>query len=317
VNWLLELSVFISAAVFGGELCKKIKVSPLIGEIAAGLLLSAVFLIFSFHHDQHILEVFAELGIVFILFVIGMETNVSQILGVGKAAMSVAFAGVAVPFLFGLLLGAYYGWTTPVTLFISSTLVATSITVSARAFIDLNFVKDRSSQIVIGAAVIDDILGLLVLTFVISSVSTGEASLLGKLIYISIFFLLVMPFFWFVMPKVLNRIGTRFGLESRGTLTVALLFFISFVAHWTGLAPIIGAFFLGLVLANSRDENAAHFVRPFYLLLAPLFFFSIGFSVDMSAFFNRVRYCSCDHLFCRCWKNFRGAFRRNPVRHPF
>jgi len=284
VNWLLELSIFISMAVLGGELCKKIKVSPLIGEIVAGLLLSAVFIFFSFHHDHHLLEVFAELGIIFILFVIGMETNVNQILGVGKAAMSVAFAGVAVPFLFGILLGAYYGWTTPVTLFISSSLVATSITVSARAFIDLNFVKDRSSRVVLGAAIIDDILGLLVLTFVISTVSTGEATIFGKLLYISFFFLLLMPFFWFVVPKVLNRIGTRFGLESRGTLTVALLFFISFAAHWTGLATIIGAFFLGLVLSNSRDENAAHFVHPFYLLLAPLFFFSIGFNVDISAF---------------------------------
>lgn len=284
--WLLELSIFIFSAVLCGQLCKKIKISPLIGEIAAGILLSAVYLIFALHHDQHSLEIFAELGIIFILFVIGMETNIDQILGVGKTALSVAFAGVAIPFLFGVLLGSYYGWETPVMLFVSASLVATSITVSARSFIDLNFVKDRSSQVVLGAAIIDDILGLLILTLVISSVSVGEASVFSKLIKITFFFILVMPLFWFFVPKGLTSLGYRFGNEAKGGIMVALLFFLAYAAHWTGLAPIIGAFFLGLVIANSRDEFAGHFVHPFYVLLAPLFFFSIGFNVDMSAFLS-------------------------------
>lgn len=284
MNWLFELPLFMVLALFAGQFCKRIKISPLIGEITAGIILSLIFAVFHLHHDEHLLHVFSELGVIFILFVIGMETNVNEIINVGKPAFSVAIAGVVIPFLFGIGLGAYYGWTTPVMLFISSSLVATSITVSARAFIDLNFVQDRSSQIVLGAAIIDDILGLLVLTFVISSVSTAEGSLWGKLIKIALFFIVVMPVVWLFVPRILNRLSKIFGLEARGILTIAILLFIAYSAHWSGLAPIVGAFFLGMTLSYRHDEHAEHFVNSFYLVLAPIFFFSIGFMVDVSSF---------------------------------
>ncbi len=284
MNWLLEFPLFMLAALFGGQLCKRFKVSPLIGEITAGIVLALVFAALHLHHDKHLLQVFSELGVIFILFVIGMETNINEILNVGKSAFAVAVAGVAIPFIFGYGLGLYYGWTTPVTLFIAASLVATSITVSARSFIDLNFVQDRSSQIVLGAAIIDDILGLLVLTFVISTVSAAENSLTLKLLKILLFFVLLLPFVWFFVPKIINRFSKVFGLETRGVLTVALLLFIAYSANWSGLAPIVGAFFLGLVLAANHDEHAKRFVNSFYLVLAPIFFFSIGFMVDLSAF---------------------------------
>ncbi len=284
MNWLFELPLFMLAAIIGGQFCKRIHISPLIGEISAGILMALVFALVGAHHDEHLLHVFAELGVIFILFVIGMETNIKEIINVGKPALAVALAGVVLPFLSGLGVGMYYGWTMPITLFVSASLVATSITVSARAFIDLDFVQHRSSQIVLGAAIIDDILGLLVLTFVISTVSAEGGALSTKLIKIGLFFVLIMPFVWFFVPKILNRLSKIFGLETRGVLTVATLLLIAYSAHWTGLAPIVGAFFMGMVLSFNRDEHAEHFVNPFYLVLAPIFFFSIGFMVDLSSF---------------------------------
>ena len=284
MNWLLELPLFMIAALFGGQLCKRLSISPLIGEISAGIILALIFASFHFNHDEHLLHIFSELGVIFILFVIGMETNVNEIVNVGKPAFAVAVAGVTIPFALGYGLGVYYGWTTPVMLFVAASLVATSITVSARAFIDLNFVQDRSSQIVLGAAIIDDILGLLVLTFVISTVSTGEGSLYFKLLKLFLFFVLLLPLVWFFVPKIINRLSKTFGLDTRGVVTVALLLLIAYSANWSVMAPIVGAFFLGLVLGKNHDEHAEHFVNSFYLVLAPIFFFGIGFMVDLSAF---------------------------------
>lgn len=317
MNWLLELSIFICSAVLAGELCKKIKISSLIGEITAGLVLSAVFLSLSLHHDHHLLEVFAELGVIFILFIIGMETNVDEILGVSGAAFSVAFAGVAIPFAMGIGLGYFYGWTMPVTLFVSSSLVATSITVSARSFMDLNFVKDRSSQVTLGAAIIDDILGLLVLTLVITFVDVSGTSLTLKLTKIALFFVIVMPLIWFFVPPILNRAGARFGIEAKGVLTIGALLLISYSANWSGLAPIIGAFFLGMVLSNKGGEDSIHLLNPFYLLLAPLFFFSIGFNVDITAFISSLGIALVITVFAVIGKILGGLMGGMPLGIPF
>lgn len=289
MNWLLELSLFVTSAVLGGELCKKIKVSPLIGEILAGIAFSAAYHFLHFPKDVFILTIFSELGVLFILFLIGTETDLNLLRKVTAPAFSVAFAGVAVPFVCGLGLGWYYGWTQPVTLFAAATLVATSIAISAKAFMELDFVKQRSSQVVLGAAVIDDVLGLLVLTFVMATVGgEGGNSLWEQLGKVAFFLFFILPAVWFLLPKAMTPIEKFFGSDARGILYLAFLFFLCFLSYWYGLAPILGAFFLGVLVSVRHDPHLVRIVHPFFLVLGPLFFFGIGFHVDINALFTGI-----------------------------
>ena len=243
---------------------------PVLGELLVGVLLGNLGLIgitvFDPIHDDHIIKFLAELGVVILLFQVGLESNLREMGRVGVRALLVACIGVVVPFVLGtyvvgpwLLPGLpFYAY-----LFLGATLTATSVGITARVFQDLKILRSREAQIVLGAAVIDDVMGLIILAVVSAMVTAGSFSLgmVGVITFKAVAFLvgaivigqLLAP----LLARGLSTIHSGKGMK----LTLALSFGLicAYLAGEIGLAPIVGAFAAGLVL---DPVHFRHFAEP-------------------------------------------------------
>lgn len=260
---ILFLVILLVAAKLGG-IIEKIGLPSVLGELGAGIVLAAIGYFGWYAIDEmkvsSILAFLAQFGAIILLFEIGLESNLSKILSVGVNALIVAVIGVVTPFLLGYLalgplLFPHASSTTH--LFLGASLVATSVGITAVVLKSLKLSKTRAYQTILGAAIIDDILGLIILA-VVSSLASGHAvtpSFVGIMTLKSIGFLVISIVFGQVFAKPLSRF---FALIHTGTgmkLSVALGFAFSYayIATLFGLEPIVGAFAAGLVL------DAVHF----------------------------------------------------------
>ncbi len=257
------LAILLIAAKLGGAV-EKLGQPGVLGEIAAGIALSAlgyfgVSILFE-ARDSQILAFIAELGAVILLFQIGLESNIGKMAKVGANALLVAMIGATLPFVLGTwVLGPLFFPEAPIAshLFLGAALVATSVGITAYVFQAMGMSKTRPAQVVLGAAVIDDVLGLLVLA-VVSAIAAGGAVSLGMVGILSakaFAFLALAILLGGIFAKTLSRafsaISTGIGMKLTLALGFALVF--SYLATLVGLAPIVGAFAAGLIL------DAVHF----------------------------------------------------------
>jgi len=232
--------------------------------------------------------------VILLLFVVGLETDVRDMIRVGPQALKVAGVGMVVPLILGILCG--YTMlplaTFPTYLFIGATLCATSVGISARVFKDLRRLGSSEAKLVLGAAVIDDILGLVVLTVVSGIASQGVFELipLVKIILITAVFLGVVIWYGEAIARVLIENLAFLEPKRRFLIPLTVCFLLSWLAGEIGLATIVGAFAAGLIL---RDEHYAEpgapireQIHPIESLFAPVFFVLMGLQVDLSAFLH-------------------------------
>jgi Kef-type K+ transport system membrane component KefB len=238
-----------------------------------------------------VLETFAELGVIILLFSVGLDTRFSELLGVGKRAGLVGALGVVLPFAFGYGVMMLLGEGTTESLFVAVALVATRVGITARVLRDLGVLDSKEARIILGAAVIDDILAMVLLATVSGLGTEGEFDPLdvgltaGQAIGFTIFIVLIGT----------RVIGGRFHVYLRKLhishaplmVALALMLGLATLAAKVGLAPIIGAFLTGMVLAESAErhelERAA---QPIYEFLVPFFFVIVGTRVDPALFFD-------------------------------
>lgn len=261
----LFLAILLLSAKIGG-IVEKFGQPAVLGELAAGIVLSMIgfFGIHAIDEIRHneIMAFFAELGAVILLFQIGLESNIARMAKVGVRAFIVAIIGVIVPFVLGtfLLSPLVFPKDSFIThLFVGAALVATSVGITAYVFQEMKMLKTRACQTVLGAAVIDDILGLLILA-VVSALATGgrvDAAYLTILIVKAFGFLIGAILLGNILAKTLSRmfslVSTGMGMKLTLALTFALVY--AYIATLVGLAPIVGAFAAGLIL------DAVHFKR--------------------------------------------------------
>jgi Kef-type K+ transport system membrane component KefB len=302
---LIGVAVMLVMAKLGGELFERIGQSSVLGELFAGVLLGNLVILGITTAEplktNETIAALAELGVIILLFEVGLESDLRQMMEVGWSALLVAILGVVAPFLLGWVVSAYFlpeaGTLTHI--FIGATLCATSVGITARVFRDLGKLATREARIILGAAVIDDVLGLLVLAVVSGAIKAAAVggSLsgfdIGWIALKSIAFLVVsIAIGLFVMPRLLRGAGR---LESRGvllTLAIALCLFLSWAAVEVGLAHIVGAFAAGLVLdevhyqpSDGRVERDLHdLLQPVSTVLVPIFFVLMGLKVDLRLF---------------------------------
>ena len=176
---LLQLLVLFLLAKVAGVLCEQIKISPVIGEIFAGVLIGNTILYqwLSLDIDLTLFQVLSELGVIFLLFAVGLETPFSELRKVGRTAIQVAVLGVIVPLITGFALITALGHGQTEALFIAAAMVATSVGITARVIKDMNLTQTIESRMIIGAAVIDDVLGMIVLAIVVGIASGGSTPL--------------------------------------------------------------------------------------------------------------------------------------------
>lgn len=291
IEKFLEIAIILVAAKFGAELMRRINQPAVIGELAAGIIIGYYGLGLLPHFKSgDVVSTLAEIGVVLLLFEVGLETNLEEFVELGSTSILVALIGVVAPFALGF--GSIYALGLggvnqfEVALFVGAAMTATSVGITARVFGDLGALKSREAKTIIGAAVIDDILGLLILTVVAGLLgSTGDFQIIDLAIISgkAIGFLAVTV----IVGRKLSPIIFNFFVKipSPGTFVTGSFIFamlLGAAAHYVGLHPIVGAFAGGVVAAESkmthriRDE-----MKPLNFLLVPIFFVYIGSEVNI------------------------------------
>ena len=283
------------AAKLLGELAERIGQPAVLGELIAGVLLGGSLLgvVPSDGPAAEVVHVLAELGVVLLLFEIGLETDLREMFRVGTASLSVATVGVVLPFVLGFAYWAYLphaagsGATdlTTAAIFVGATLTATSVGITARVLSDLGQMNSPEARIIIGAAVIDDVLGLVILT-VVSGLAAGTSlAPLGiiRIFAVAVGFLVVAVLVGrFAAPRLFDlvvRMRVRYVLL---VFAIAFALALSAFAALAGSALIIGAFAAGLILSGTNQfDTIEREVRPVASIFAPIFFVSVGASVNL------------------------------------
>jgi len=282
-------TIFVWAKVFG-ELFERLRLPAVLGEILAGVVLGPYATRFVLPGDT--INSIAEIGAVFLLFTVGLETAPSDLIRVGRLSLRVAIAGIILPFAMGYLFLRMNREPNHEAIFVAAAMVATSVGITARVLRDMNVHKSRTAQIILGAAVFDDILGMLLLGVLVSTVSTGGIQYvhLGLVTVEAVGFALFMIY---VAPRVVDRLEP--GIQQMQTqdaplvLALALCLGLSVAATRIGMAAIIGAFFAGLAFADySPRWNLEPRAQAINQFLAPFFFFTMGSRLDLSVFSRSV-----------------------------
>jgi Kef-type K+ transport system membrane component KefB len=291
----LVLAAMLIAAKLLGELAERIGQPAVLGELLAGVLLgsSVLGIVPAQGPAAEIIHVLAQLGVVLLLFEIGLETDLREMFRVGTASLSVATVGVVLPFVFGFAYWAYVphgasGGTTDLTtaaVFVGATLTATSVGITARVLSDLRQMHTPEARIIIGAAIIDDVLGLVILS-VVSGMAIGTSMApLGvlRVFTVAVGFLVVAVLVGrFVMPRLFDlvvRMRVRYVLL---VFAFAFALGLSAAASAAGSALIIGAFAAGIILSGTNQfDTIEREVRPVASIFAPIFFVSVGASVNL------------------------------------
>jgi Kef-type K+ transport system membrane component KefB len=279
---LLSLVLVWLAAKVAGEAMERIGQTAVLGELLAGVIIGPGAL--GLVPESQGLHALAELGVLILLFEVGLESDLGELLRAGLQATIVALVGVAAPFAVGYAVMDWLGHPALLAVFVGATFTATSVGITARVLRDLGRLQDAAAKVVLGAAVVDDILGLIILAVVTGVAQTGGVSLVtvGLLAGKAIAFLVVAILVGIRLAPALTRWIGR--MQARGTLIVYSVVFavaLAAVADLMGLATIIGAFAAGLILATT--ERRAHIeerIKPVADLLVPVFFVTVGMKVQ-------------------------------------
>lgn len=283
---LIMLVLMLAGAKLLAELGERVSQPAVLGELLAGLILgdSLLRLVDPRHEILHVL---AELGAIFLLFEIGLESDLAELFRVGWRSLWVALIGVVTPALLGFGVSLSLGQSPLTAVFIGATLTATSVGITARVLKDLGVLRWGESQIVLGAAVADDVIGLLILA-VVSGLAHGDAFSLwhvGKVLFLALLFLAGALTLGLRASHWMLRLAQR--MRARGALVTAALvlcFTLAALAQLVGLAPIVGAFSAGLILARTehrlRITDRSSAIAD---LLVPLFFVLMGAQMNLRA----------------------------------
>ena len=308
-NILPFLIIILIAAKLGGALFEKLKQPAVLGELICGVLLGNVAYLSSGNisffdpiKDSDFIKILSEIGIIILLFEVGLQTQLKAMLKVGFSSLFVAVVGVIVPFVMGYSVSHLLGWgeNSLVDIYIGAILVATSVGITARVLQDLGKIDLNESRIVLGAAVIDDVLGLIILAALSGLAGTsmgGSAS--TSMSFFSIFIIVLKAVGFLVgaiflgnllAPTILNI--TKY-LRVEGMSLVMALFFafsLAYLAESIGLHAIVGAFAAGLILEEAHfkgfynHHNLGQIIRPLSNFFVPIFFVLIGMRVSLEIF---------------------------------
>lgn len=297
-NTILHIAIILICARFFGELVAYFGIPSVIGEIIAGIILGPTF--FDLIEIDGMIRVLAEIGIIMLLFQIGLETNLGDLVKSGYKSVIVATGGFVLPFIACYAL-SYYVFDLPqlVSLLIAGTMTATSIGITMRSLTDLGRGKSREGQIVLGAAVLDDILGVLLLAILFDFSQNGQIDFAGAariLLYMAIFFMVAPS-----VAKSLSYLVRRFEPVSKipgivPTTIVSLVLFLAWLSHAIGIPELLGGFATGLALSQrffiplgvslrADPEFSTHVhdqMKPIIHLFTPIFFVAVGLSLDLS-----------------------------------
>lgn len=297
---LLYLAVFLTAAKLGGVLAARFGQPAVSGELIAGIMIGPfvagwvsqqLFGVPLFINPSapagEFMSVLADVGIIILMFLAGLSIDVDEFKKSGKPAAIVAAAGVVVAFVLGFGAASIFGWTPLEAAFAGGILVATSVGITVRTLMGINRLHTRIGMTILGAAVIDDVIGIIILS-VLTGIAFGGVSFLGlteTLGLMGLFFLLIVLIGFKVGPRVITYVGRLDVEEITLSIALALVFLVAALAEMVSIAAITGAFMVGLIVSKSQAAGSlrAKVSTVGYGLLIPLFFVEMGVRTDLQA----------------------------------
>jgi Kef-type K+ transport system membrane component KefB len=298
-TFLIQLVIILLAARLMGELAAYFKAPSVIGELLAGILLGPS--VFSLIEVSSPLLLLAQIGVILLLFEVGIETDVGRLTSAGTKSIVVAVVGVILPFVLGFGVSYYlFNFTMLPSLFIGSTLTATSIGITLRVLRDLRKQNTHEAQVIIGAAVLDDIIGIILLSVLYEFSASGSVDLwnAGKVFLFIIIFFFISPFAAKCVSLVIKKWDEKSDIPGLlPTTIVSLILFFAWMAHKLGAPELLGGFAAGLALSRQFFFPFALFLqqapefghkiekqmKPIVHLFTPIFFVAIGLSVNLKS----------------------------------
>jgi Kef-type K+ transport system membrane component KefB len=283
---LLSLFIMLVAAKVMAEIFERMRQPAVVGEILAGVIIGPSIL--GWVAPSELLSIVAEIGVIFLLFMVGLETKPQSVYRVGKKAMLVGTLGVVLPFVAGYFIAIWWDGSFVEAMFIGAALVATSVGITARVLGSMGLLDKETAKIILGAAVIDDILGLIILS-VVSALSSGTVNYLelGKTAGLAILFVVLVAT---VGSSLMNRLAPKMAKLrlSKPFFNTGLILCLglSVASIYVGVAAIIGAFLAGMAMAEATEENYGmhKLTSGVTEFLVPFFLVNIGMQLNLSIF---------------------------------
>ncbi|MBT8435613.1 MAG: cation:proton antiporter [Gammaproteobacteria bacterium] len=296
---ILHVATILIAARIMGEVVARFGIPSVIGEIVAGIILGPSM--FGLIEAEGLIWVLAEIGIILLLFQIGLETDLSKLVKSGTKSVVVAITGFIVPFVTCFALSYYwFGLDQIVSLLIAGTMTATSIGITMRTLSDLGRGQSREGRIILGAAVLDDIMGVLLLAILFNFITSGSVDIGGaaRILLFMVVFFLIAPAMAKSISFIIHRWEKVSGIPGMiPTTVVSLVLFLAWISHAVGIPELLGGFATGLALSRrfflpfgvalkadpkfSKRVNKQ--MQPIIQLFTPIFFAAVGLSLDLSS----------------------------------
>lgn len=285
-NFLFDLAIVLLCANIGGIVAVRLKQPSVLGQIIAGLLIGPS--VFGLIGQSEFIASYSEIGVLLLMFMAGMETNIEDLKKSAGSAFMIATGGVIVPYILGFIVIKlfYKEATTAAAIFSGVILTATSISITIQALREFNKTKDKVGVNILGAAIIDDVLGIIVLAVVVGIVNPaqGESPLL-VIVKIVIFFVLVVIIGMILLSMLSKHLYKLSAVITPSSIALICCFLISFLASEFGIAAIIGAYSAGIIfsmLPKARNKIDHDVSIIAYTLFTPVFFANIGLEVNLS-----------------------------------
>lgn len=282
----LQMLVVFGFAKLLAEAAQRLRMPGIVGGLVAGIVIGPSG--FGWIQYGELLHAMAELGVMFLLFQVGLEVKASELVRVGKVALLSAVLGVVLPFAAGWAIMLAADHPQIESIFMGAAMVATSVGITAQVLASKGVLSHRTAQVILAAAVIDDVLGLLVLAVVSSMARAGGADWAGLAVSSAVSILFVAAVAKYgsrtagvVVPKLTQSLRVD---EAEFAVAVTFLFLMALLATYSGVAAIIGAFLAGMVLAETASDHLHTLVRGAGELMVPFFLASIGLQLDTSVF---------------------------------
>jgi Kef-type K+ transport system membrane component KefB len=302
VTFFLALAIIIVTARFFGSMARRIGQPRVLGELVAGVVLGATLLdmphwaLFEGIHLQELMHPFAELGVVFLMFIIGLEVDLGELLKVGRVAILAGVLGALLPVALTLPVGVMFDLDTGVTIFAGVALAATSVSISAQVLLELGFLRSKEGNALLATALIDDVLAILLVSVALAvlggagGAESDNSAILLILVRMVVYLVVAFAIAWWILPRLLLYWANH-PIISQSNGAAALAIVTTLLFAWSaealgGVAMITGAFIAGVGFSRVRnfatrtiEETVSHVTYAFFL---PIFFISVGLEVDLT-----------------------------------
>ncbi|MBD1371745.1 cation:proton antiporter [Hazenella sp. IB182357] len=285
--FFFQLLLILVAVKFAGDLSARLGQPAVLGKLLVGVLVGPAML--GFIESSDIITELSQIGVLLLMFIAGLETDVDQLNKTKRSSFAVAVGGILLPLLGGYIGGIAFGMSQFEAIFIGLLLSATSVSISVQTLRDLGQLKSKESATILGAAIVDDILVVILLAFTMSFVGSGDALslVIGKKF---LFFVLVIGICWKVVPWLMRLFARLRITEAVMSGAMVILLGLAFMAEKLGVAGIIGAFAAGIAISQTSFKHVVEEkIEPIaYVIFVPIFFISIGLNVSFVGLSDQI-----------------------------